>query len=165
MDHVHVAMILIIVPVIVHLGDHSNVYNPDWSNHSNFSWQAQAMRNCAPQFNELHHPEYLQLDTQSSHPSSFNQPAPQSSLEDTLKAFMHLTSQAISDMKNATVENTQAIARIEGQMKYLVAEVARIEEEELQGQLMADGHYMIDEEDSGNFIMSMSKPPPHLGVR
>jgi hypothetical protein len=27
---------------------------------------------------------------------------------------MHLTGQAICDMKNATVENTQAIARIEG---------------------------------------------------
>jgi hypothetical protein len=27
-------------------------------------------------------------------------------LEDTLKAFMHLTGQAISDMKNAIVENT-----------------------------------------------------------
>jgi hypothetical protein len=71
-------------------------------------------------------------------------------LENTLKAFMHLTGQAISDMKNATMENTQAIARIEGQMKYLVAEVTRIEEEELQGQLMADGHYMIDEDDSSN---------------
>jgi hypothetical protein len=128
----------------------SNFYNSDWSNHSNFSWQAQATGNYAPQYNELHYPEYLQFDTQSSHPSSFNQPAPQSSLEDTLKAFMHLTGQAINDMKNATVENTQAIARIEGQIEYLVAEVTRIEEEELQGQLMAGGHYTIDEDDYKN---------------
>jgi hypothetical protein len=71
-------------------------------------------------------------------------------LEDTLKAFMHLTGQAISDMKNATVKNTQAIARIEGQIEYLVAEVIRIEEEELQGQLMAGRHYMIDEDDYKN---------------
>jgi hypothetical protein len=49
-----------------------NFYNPDWSNHPNFLWQAQAMRNCAPQFQELHHPEYLQFDNQSSHPSSYN---------------------------------------------------------------------------------------------
>jgi hypothetical protein len=27
----------------------SNFYNPDWSNHPDFSWQAQAMGNCAPQ--------------------------------------------------------------------------------------------------------------------
>jgi len=32
----------------------SNFYNQDWSNHLDFSWQAQAMRNCAPQFLELH---------------------------------------------------------------------------------------------------------------
>jgi hypothetical protein len=48
------------------------------------------------------------------------------------------------------MENTRAIARIEGQLEYLVAEVTRIEEEELQGQVMAEGHYMIDEDDSNN---------------
>jgi hypothetical protein len=35
-------------------------------------------------------------------------------------------------------------------MEYLVAEVTGIEEEELQGQLIADEHYMIDEDDSSN---------------
>jgi hypothetical protein len=70
-------------------------------------------------------------------------------LEDTLKVFMELTSQAISDVKNVVMENTQAIARIEGQLEYLVAEVTRIEEEELQSQLMA-GHYMIDEDDASH---------------
>jgi hypothetical protein len=35
-------------------------------------------------------------------------------------------------------------------MEYLVAEVTRIEEEELQGKLMANGHYMIDEDDFSN---------------
>jgi hypothetical protein len=58
-------------------------------------------------------------------------------LEDTLKVFIELTGQAISDMKNATMENTQAIARIEGQIEYLVDEVTRIKEEEFQSQLMA----------------------------
>lgn len=60
---------------------------------------------------------------------------------------MELTAQAISDVKNAAMENTQAIARIEGQLEYLVAEVTRVEEEELLSQLMAAGHYMIDEDD------------------
>jgi hypothetical protein len=36
------------------------------------------------------------------------------------------------------MENTQAIARIEGQLEYLVAEVTRIEEEEFRSQLMAE---------------------------
>jgi hypothetical protein len=39
----------------------SNVYNSDWRNHPNFSWQAQAMGNCAPQYHDLHHPEYSQF--------------------------------------------------------------------------------------------------------
>jgi hypothetical protein len=110
----------------------SNFYNSDWSDHPDFSWQAQAMGNCAPQSQELHHPDYPQFDNQSSHPSSYNYPASssQSTLEDTLKVFMELTCQAISDMKSTTMENTQAIVRIEGQLEYLVAEVTRIEEEE-----------------------------------
>jgi hypothetical protein len=108
------------------------------------------MGNCSPQFQELHHPDYPQFDSQSSYPSSYNYPASssQSTLEDTLKVFIELTGQAISDMKNATMENTQAITRIEGQLEYLVAEVTRIEEEEFRSQLMAEGHYMIDEDDA-----------------
>jgi len=130
----------------------SNFYNPAWTNHFNFSWQAQAMGNCAPQFQILHHSEYLQIDDQSSHPSPHNYPASfsQSTLEDTLKVFMQLTGQAISEVRNAAMENTRAIARIEGRLEYLAAEVTRIEEEELQGQVMVEWHYMIDEDDSSN---------------
>jgi uncharacterized coiled-coil protein SlyX len=110
------------------------------------------MGNYAPQFQELHHSEYPQFDDQSSHPSSRNYPtsSSQSTLEDSLKAFMQFTSQTINEMKNATLENTRAIARIKGQLEYLAAEVTRIKEEELQGQVMAEGHYMIDEDDSNN---------------
>lgn len=62
---------------------------------------------------------------------------------------MHLTGQAISDMKNATMANTQTIAKLEGQFYSLLAELNRMEKEELQSQLMA-GHYMIDEDESSN---------------
>jgi hypothetical protein len=44
------------------------------------------------------------------------------------------------------VANTEAIARLEGQLGNLVAEFNRIEEEELQSQEMARGQYMIDED-------------------
>ena len=40
----------------------SNFYNPDWSNHPDFSWQAHATKNYAPQVDELHHPNYPQFD-------------------------------------------------------------------------------------------------------
>jgi len=63
---------------------------------------------------------------------------------------MELTCQVISDVKNATMENTQAIARIEGQLEYLVAEVTIIEEEELRSQLMAARDYMIDKDDASH---------------
>jgi hypothetical protein len=76
MEHVHITPILIIRLEIVHpiygqssnfayeqmntsfsspgFESNSNIYTPDWSNHSDFSWQAHAMGNYAPQFHELH---------------------------------------------------------------------------------------------------------------
>jgi hypothetical protein len=69
----------------------SNFYTLDWSNHSNFSWQAHVTGNFVPQVSELHHPEYLQFDNQSSHPSSYDY---QSLLEDSLKSFKQLISQS-----------------------------------------------------------------------
>jgi hypothetical protein len=44
------------------------------------------------------------------------------------------------------VANTEAVARLEGQLSHLVAEFNRIEEEELQSLEMAIGQYMIDED-------------------
>jgi hypothetical protein len=41
--------------------------------------------------------------------------------------------------------NTSTIQRLEGQFNHLVVELNKMKEEELQGQLMAEGHYMIDE--------------------
>jgi uncharacterized coiled-coil protein SlyX len=89
---------------------------------------------------------------------------PESSLEDTLKEFMENTSQTMQELKNvtmvdssaireiedATMANTSAIQRLEGQLNHLIAELNSMEEEELHGQLMAKGHYMIDEDDSNN---------------
>jgi uncharacterized coiled-coil protein SlyX len=59
-------------------------------------------------------------------------------------------SSAIREIEDATMANTSAIQRLEGQLNHLVAELNRMEEEELQDQLMANGHYMIDEDDSNN---------------
>jgi hypothetical protein len=160
----------------------SNVYNSDWRNHPNFSWQAQAMGNCAPQYHDLHHPEYPQINHQSSPPSSYNYPAQRLSLEETLQAFIQTSNRNIQELKKVTMsnnqmmqelksvtmsndqimqelktasisdnENIQNLAKIEGHIDYLVAEFNRMEEEELQSQLMAEGHYMIDEDDASHF--------------
>jgi hypothetical protein len=52
------------------------------------------MENCAPQFHELHHPEYQQFENQVLHPSSYDLFPQKSSLEDMLKIFMERTSQS-----------------------------------------------------------------------
>jgi hypothetical protein len=137
------------------------------------------MGNCAPQFHELHHPEYQKFKNQVLHPSSYD-PLPQKSsledtlkifmeraglstiqvlqpklsLEDTFKAFIHSNSQTMQELKNtlkAFMQNTgQVIAKLEGQFDYLVAKLNKMEEEKVQSQLMARGHYMIDEAESSN---------------
>jgi hypothetical protein len=133
----------------------SNIYNPNWSNHFDFSWQARATGNYAPQIDKLHHPDYPQFDNQLSSHSSYDYPPKQSSLEETLKEFMEqvsqptipasqelsledilkafkqIVNQPCQEITNATVANTEAIARLEGQFSHLVAEFNRIKLEEL----------------------------------
>jgi outer membrane biosynthesis protein TonB len=61
--------------------------------------------------------------------------------------------QAMQELKIASIsdnENIQNLAKIEGHIDYLVAEFSRMEEEELQSHLMAEGHYMIDEDDASH---------------
>jgi hypothetical protein len=116
----------------------SNFYNADWNNHPYFSWHAHATGNYAPQVEELHHLDYSQFDNQfSSHPS-YDYPPKQSSLEKTLKEFMELVgqptisashelfleetleefrktvNQPCQEIIDATVANTEAVARLEG---------------------------------------------------
>ena len=73
----------------------SKFYNPDWSNHSDFSWQAHATGNYAPQSSELYHLEHPQFNNSSFNPSSYDYPPKQSSMEETLKEFMKLIGQPI----------------------------------------------------------------------
>jgi hypothetical protein len=61
------------------------------------------------------------------------------------------------EFKNATMANSRdiqelkgSVARIEGQIGHLITELNRIEEEELQSQLMIERHHMSDEDDSEN---------------
>jgi hypothetical protein len=117
----------------------SNFYNLDWSNQFDFLWPAQATENYAPQFQELYHSDYRQFNHQAQPPVyQVPQPAPQSLLEDMMKALIQtvnqsaqstnksmqemnkFNSQAIQKLKNATIGNSrdiqgihQAIAKIE----------------------------------------------------
>jgi hypothetical protein len=75
--------------------------------------------------------------------------------------FVQAADKNIQELKNATMANsrdiqelksytTQAMSRLEGQIGHLVTELNRIEEEELQSQLMIERHYMGDEDDFEN---------------
>jgi hypothetical protein len=82
----------------------------------------------------------------------------ESSLEDMMKALMQSTDKFMQRTDQAVQSNTRdiqelkgSVARIEGQIGHLVTELNRIEEEELQSQLMIERHYMSDEDDSENF--------------
>ena len=62
-------------------------------------------------------------------------PAPQEPLlEDTLEAFRQTVNQPCHEIKDVTIANTEAIARLEWQLGHLVAEFNIIEEEEFQSQ-------------------------------
>jgi outer membrane biosynthesis protein TonB len=70
-----------------------------------------------------------------------------------LKNATMSNNQDMQELKTASIsdnENIQNLAKIEGHIDYLVAEFNRMEEEELQSQLMAEGHYMIDEDDASH---------------
>jgi hypothetical protein len=54
--------------------------------------------------------------------------------------------QPCQEIIDATVANTEAVTRLEGQFGHLVVEFNRIKEEEFQSQEMARGQYMIDED-------------------
>jgi hypothetical protein len=144
-------------------------YNPNLSNHSDFSWHAHAAENFAPHSYELHNPKYPQSDNPFSVPSSHDYPPKRSSLEKTLKEFMELigkptspashepsledtleafrkiVNQPCQGIIDVTVANTEAITRLEGQFGHLVVEFNIVEEEEFQSQEMTRSEEVFKE--------------------
>jgi hypothetical protein len=109
-------------------GPYSETYNPGWRNHPNFSWKQNQ-----PTTNQGGAPHYpsgfssYQNQGCSAPPassSSYQGPtqAPDSlaqSLEETMREFMKMTGQSISDVRQSTMVNTQAISKLEIQMGQL----------------------------------------------
>ncbi|XP_059458312.1 uncharacterized protein LOC132187905 [Corylus avellana] len=99
-------------------GPHSETYNLEWRNHPNFSWKQNQPINQggAPHHAQNQYPlgflPPVQNHGRLAHPTpppAYQAPnqvpasSSQSTLEDTLKAFMQLISQFISEVKNATM--------------------------------------------------------------
>jgi hypothetical protein len=108
-------------------GPYSETYNPGWRNHPNFSWkqnQPNTNQGGAPHYP----PGFSSYPNQgrSAQPASSSYQAPNQaptssnqSLEDTMRDFMKMTGQSISDIRQSTMVNTQAISKLEMQMGQL----------------------------------------------
>jgi hypothetical protein len=67
------------------------------------------------------------------------------SLEDTLETFRKTVNQPCQEIIDATVTNTEVVARLEGQFGHLVAEFNLMEEDEFQSQEMARSEEVFKE--------------------
>jgi hypothetical protein len=84
-------------------GPYSKSYNPGWRNHPNFSWKQNQPTN------QGGFPPTYQKHGWSAQPASSSYQAPASStqsLEETMREFMKMTGQSISDVRNSTMVNT-----------------------------------------------------------
>jgi uncharacterized protein YPO0396 len=149
---------------------YSDSYNPSWSNQSNFSWQAQDHGMYDPQGHELHHQSYSQFHDQSYY--SQYQETPQQQYEAAsppqydsnfderiLNLLGEITGRLgkmddkldklndkFGEMTQTINYHSQSIASLEAQAE-LIADILDREEEELQGQPVANPneHYMVYE--------------------
>jgi hypothetical protein len=103
-------------------------------------------------------PGFHQPVHQQSRPT---QPAPsyqapasssQSTLEDTFKAFIQLTGQSINDVKNATMVNTQAIAKMETQIGQIASHLGEREKGKLPSQPVPNPKLQFHEGSSSNAV-------------
>jgi hypothetical protein len=76
----------------------------------------------------------------------------QSILEDTLKAFIQLTGQSINDVKNATMVNTQAIAKMETQIGRIASHLGEREKGKLPSQPVPNPKLQFHEGSSSNAV-------------
>jgi hypothetical protein len=131
-------------------GPYSETYNSGWRNHPNFSWkQNQTTTN---QGGVPHPSNHYPLGFSSSYQnhgrsaplassSSYQAPnqAPASStqsLEETMRDFMKMTGQSISDVRHSTMVNTQAISKLEMQMGQLANHLGERDKGKLPSQVV-----------------------------
>jgi len=73
-------------------------------------------------------------------------------LEDTLKAFIQLTGQSNNDVKNATMVNTQAIAKMETQIGQIASHLGEREKGKLPSQPVPNPKLQFHEGSSSNAV-------------
>jgi hypothetical protein len=129
-------------------GPYSESYNQRWRNHPNFSWKQNQPKNQggAPQA-QNHYPSGFPPTYQnhgcSAQPVSSSYQAPaqapalsKQSLEETMREFMKMTGQSISDVRRSTMLNTQAISKLEIQVGQLASDLGERDKGKLPDQLV-----------------------------
>jgi hypothetical protein len=141
-------------------GPYSKTYNPGWRNHPNFSWKQNqpttnqggvphAQNHYPPGFSAPYQNHGCTVPPASS--SSYQAPASSTqSLEETMKEFMKITGQSISDVRHATMVNTQAIAKIETQIGQIASHLGEREKEKFPSQPMPNPKALTIENSSNS---------------
>jgi hypothetical protein len=129
-------------------GLYSETYNPRWRSHPNFSWKQNQSANQGRALHHAHnqypfgflltvpnHGRSAKPASTSAYQASTKAPASMSqSLEETLRDFIKMIGQSISDVKSATMVNTQVIAKLEMQMGQLANHLGERDKEKFPSQ-------------------------------
>jgi hypothetical protein len=114
---------------------YSETYNPGWRNHPNFSWKQNQPTN------QGGFPPTNQNPGRSAQPASFSYQAPTQPLasstqllEESMREFMKMTGQSISDVRHSTMMNTQAISKLEIQVGQLAGHIGERDKGKLPSQ-------------------------------
>jgi hypothetical protein len=119
------------------IGPYCESYNPGWRKHPNFSWKQNQPTN------QGEFPPTYQNPRRSAQPVSSSYQAPTQapalstqSLEETMREFMKMTSQSISDVRHSTMVNTQVISKLEIQVGQLASHLGERDKGKLSSQLV-----------------------------
>jgi hypothetical protein len=116
-------------------GPYSETYNPGWRNHPNFSWKQNQPTNQGGFPPNYQNPGRLAQPASSSYQAPTQLPTSSTqSLEESMKEFMKMTGQSISDIRQSTMLNTQAISKLETQVGQLANHIGERDKGKLPSQ-------------------------------
>jgi hypothetical protein len=116
-------------------GPYSETYNLGWRNHPNFSWKQNQPTNQGGFPPTYQNPGRLAQPASSSYQAPTQLPTSSTqSLEESMKEFMKMTSQSISDIRHSTMVNTQAISKLETQVGQLASHIGERDKGKLPSQ-------------------------------
>jgi hypothetical protein len=127
-------------------GPYSKSYNPRWRNHPNFFWKQNQPTNQGGGLQAQNHypsgfpPTYqnhgcsAQLASSSYQTPTQAPASPTQSLEETMREFMKMTGQSISDVRHSTMVNIQEISKLEIQVRQLASHLGERDKGKLPSQ-------------------------------